>query len=103
MDGTNQENLRISAAPLTDPSVFFKPPKLNGNQQDHEYPNSEITIVPMQFRLNVEIHSIDTNNKGKGNENSRDDGKESHYLVGALIIQGVIQFHAIGKQFAMEM
>ena len=68
-------------------SNYFSPPKPPEDHQadrSHQAQGQEITVVPPQLRHVVEVHAVNTGNKGQRQKKSGENRQQLHYLVVSL-------------------
>lgn len=53
------------------------------SDNEHESPDTNIAILPMQLRHVLEIHTVNSNNKSEWYEDGGDDREDAHHFVSA--------------------
>jgi hypothetical protein len=62
-------------------------------QYKHDSPYKWIAVGPFQFRKVLEIHAVHPYNKGKRNENGRNDGEYLDDLVQLVVLRVDVDIH----------
>ena len=62
-------------------------------QRNHQYPGAKITIFPIQFGHEAEIHSPDAGQEGKRDEDGRHHGELFHDAVHAPVVAGDVEVY----------
>src|SRR5690606_39671484 len=74
--------VQTCALPISSYLVTLKPsfsPEIDDHHHHNEHhysPDNEITVMPMQFGKVIEVHPVNTHNKGERDKNDRERSEE---------------------------